>query len=63
MKKANFCLGITFVKSILCKRIVIKFFCDYCFNSRVCSVNKRVVNGLLWTIINCLTFIFRFKCE
>ena len=36
-------LGIFFVKSILYKRIVIKFFWDYCLNGRVCNYGKRVV--------------------
>ena len=35
-----------FVKSILYKRIVTKFFWDYCLNSRVCNYDKRVVIGL-----------------
>ena len=51
-------LDITFVKSILYKRIVIKFFWDYCLNSRVCNYGKRVVIGLLRAIIKCFTFIF-----
>ena len=40
-------LGISFVKSILYKRIVTKFFCDYCLNSWVCNYGKRVVIVLL----------------
>ena len=36
-------LDISFVKSILYKRIVTKFFWDYCLNSRVCNFGKRVV--------------------
>ena len=44
-------LDITFVKSILYKRIVIKFFWDDCLNSRVCNYGKRVVIGLLWAVI------------
>ena len=51
-------LDITFVKSILYKRIVIKFFWDYCLNSRVCNNGKRAVIGLLWAVIKCFTFIF-----
>ena len=45
------CLDITFVKSILYKRIVTKFFSDYCPNSRVCNYGKRVMIGLLQTVI------------
>ena len=56
-------LDITFVKRILCKRIVIKFFWDYCINSRVCNYGKRVMIGLLRTVIEYFIFIFRFKCE
>ena len=52
------CLDITFVQSILYKRIVTKFFWDYCLNSRVCNYGKRVVIGLLWTIFKCFIFIF-----
>ena len=48
-------LDITFVKSILYKRIVIKFFYQ---NSWVCNYGKRVVIGLLRTVIKCFTFIF-----
>ena len=51
-------LDITFVKSILYKRIVIKFFWDYCLNSRVCNYGKRVMIGLLRVAIKCFTFIF-----
>ena len=51
-------LGITFVKSILYKRIVIKFFWGYCLNSQVCNYGKRVVIGLLQVVIKCFTFIF-----
>ena len=51
-------LDITFAKSILYKRIVIKFFWDYCLNSRVCNYGKRVVIGLLQAVIKCFTFIF-----
>ena len=49
---------ITFVKNILYKRIVIKFFWDYCLNSRVCNYGKRAMIGLLRTVIKCFTFIF-----
>ena len=51
-------LDITFVKSILYKRIVIKFFWDYCLNSRVCNYGKRVVIGFLRVILKYFTFIF-----
>ena len=51
-------LDITFVKSILYKRIVIKFFWGYCINSRVCNYGKRVVIGLLRTVIKHFIFIF-----
>ena len=51
-------LGITFVKSVLYKKIVIKFVWDYCLNSRVCSYGKRAVIGFLWTVIKCFIFIF-----
>ena len=51
-------LDITFVKSILYKIIVIKFFWDYCLNSRVCNYGKRAGIGLLRAIIKCFTFIF-----
>ena len=44
-------LDITFVKIILYKIIVIKFFWDYCLNSQVCNYGKRVVIGLLWAVI------------
>ena len=51
-------LDITFVKSILYKRIVIKFFWDYGLNSRVCKYGKRPLIGLLQTIIKRFIFIF-----
>ena len=44
-------LDISFVKSMLYKIIVTKFFWDYCLNSRVCNYGKRVVIGILRTII------------
>ena len=47
-------LDITFVKSILYKRIIIKFFWDYC----LCNYGKRVVIELLRTVIKCFIFIF-----
>ena len=40
-------LNITFVRNVLYKRIVTKFFWDDCLNSRVCNYGKRVVIGLL----------------
>ena len=58
MKKADVCLGISFVKIILYKRIVTKFFCDYCLNSRVCNYGKRAMIGLLQTVIKRFIFIF-----
>ena len=51
-------LDITFVKSILFRRIVIKFFWDYCLNSRVCNYGNRVVIGLLRVVIKCFTIKF-----
>ena len=48
-------LGISFV---LYKRIVTKLFWDYCLNSRVCNYGKRVVIGLLRTVIKRFIFIF-----
>ena len=51
-------LDITFVKSILYKRIVTKFFWDYCLNSRVCNYGKRVVIKLLRIVIKCFILIF-----
>ena len=53
-------LNITFVKNILYKRIVTKFFWDYCLNSRVCNYGKRVVVviRLLRTVIKCFILIF-----
>ena len=51
-------LILPFVKSILYKIIVIKFFWDYCLNSRVCNYGKRVVIGLIHTVIKCFILIF-----
>ena len=51
-------LGISFVKIILYKIIVTKFFRDYCLNSRVCNYDKRTVIELLWTVIKRFIFIF-----
>ena len=51
-------LDITFVQSILYKRIVIKFFWNYCLNSQVCNYGKRAVIGFLRTVIKCFIFIF-----
>ena len=57
-------LDISFVKSILHKIIVTKFFWDYCLNSRVCNYGKRVMIGLLRTVIMCFFLsYFRIKCE
>ena len=55
-------LDISFVKSILYKRIVTKFFWDYCLNSRVCNYGKRAVIGLLRMVIVLFSY-FRIKCE
>ena len=51
-------LDISFVKSILYKRTITKFFWDYCLNSQVCNYGKRVVIGLLRTVIKCFILIF-----
>ena len=51
-------LDITFIESILYKRIVIKFCWDYYLNSRVCNYGKRVMIRLLRAVIKCFTFIF-----
>ena len=52
-------LDINFVKKkILYKRIITKFCWDYCLNSRVRDYGKRVVIGLLRTVIKCFIFIF-----
>ena len=51
-------LDITFVKNILYKRIVIKFFWDYCINSRIYNYGKRVVIELLRTVIKHFINIF-----
>ena len=51
-------LGISFVKSILYKRIVTKFVWDYCLNSWVCNYGKRVVIRFLRIVIKGLIFIF-----
>ena len=50
-------LGISFVKSILYKIIVIKFFWDYCLNSLVCNYGNRTVIGFLRTVIKRFIFI------
>ena len=49
---------ITFVKSVLYKRIATKLFWDYCLNSRVCNYGKKAVIGLLRTAIKFFIFIF-----
>ena len=51
-------LDITFEKNILYKIIVIKFFWDYCLNSRVCNYGERVVIRLLQDVIKCFTSMF-----
>ena len=51
-------IDVTFVKNILYKRIVTKFFWDYCLNSRVCNYGKRAVIRLVHTVIKSLIFIF-----
>ena len=51
-------LDITFLKSIVYKIIVIKYFWDYCINSRVYNYGKRVVIALLRTVIKRFIFIF-----
>ena len=45
-------------KIILYKIIVTKFFWDYCLNSRVCNYGKKVIIGLLQTVIKRFIFIF-----
>ena len=51
-------LDISFVKSILYKIIVTKFFWDYYLNSRVYNYGKRVVLGILRTVTKCFIIIF-----
>ena len=51
-------LDISFVKSVLYKIIVTKFFWDYFLNSLICNCGKRVVIRLLWIVIKCFVFIF-----
>ena len=51
-------LDISFVKSILYKIIVTKFFWNYCLNGCVCNYGKRVMIGLLRTVIKCFILIF-----
>ena len=46
-----------FEKNILYKRIVTRLFWDYCINSRVCNYGKRIVIGLLRTVIKRFIFI------
>ena len=46
-----------FCKNILYKRIVTKFFWDYCLNSHVCNYDKRAVIRLLRTVIKRFIFI------
>ena len=47
-----------FIKNILKKTILTKFFKDYCLNSHGCNYEKRVVIGLLRTVIKSFIFIF-----
>ena len=47
-----------FVRNILYKRIITKFFGDYCLNSQVCNYSKRIMIGLLRTVIKRFIFIF-----
>ena len=51
-------LDISFVKNILYKRIVTKFFWDYCLNSRVCNYGNMTMIKLLRTVIKCFILIF-----
>ena len=51
-------LDISFVKNILYKRIVTKFFWYYCLNSRICNYGKKAVIELLRTLIMCFIIIF-----
>ena len=44
--------------NILYKIIVTKFFWNYCLNSQVCNYGKKVVIGLLRTVIKRFIFIF-----
>ena len=44
--------------NILYKIIVTKFFWEYCLNSRVCNYGKRVLIGLLRTVIKRFIFMF-----
>ena len=56
-------VGNSFIKSILYKIILTKFFWDHCLNSRVCNYGKKAVIGLLRIVIKRLFSYFRFKCE
>ena len=46
---------------ILYKKIVIKFFLDYCQYSRVFNNGKRVVNELLQTVLSVIFAYFQLK--
>ena len=46
---------------ILYKRIIIKFFLDFCQYSRVCNNSKRVVIELLQTVLNLMFTYFQLK--
>ena len=48
-------LDITFVKNILYKTIVVKFFWDFYLNTWACNYGKRTVIGLLRVVIKCFT--------
>ena len=56
-------LDISFVKNMLYKRIVTKFFWDYCLNNRVCNYGKRAMIGFLRIIISVLFSYFKIKYE
>ena len=43
---------------ILYKKIIIKFFLDYCQYSRVCNNGKRVVNELLQIVLSVIFAYF-----
>ena len=53
MALRNFCKE----KSLVYKNFDL-ILLDYYINSRVCNYGKRVVIGLLRTVIKCLIFIF-----
>ena len=55
------CLEQTSSSMYLCKRIVIKFFLNYCRYSWVCNNGKRVVIELLWTVLSVIFAYFQLK--